>query len=126
MGAGQRARPALGPIILQFTRRQGSTRIDLLVAREDAAALSALAGCAVGVAVGLVAAGLAGVGLDAGPWAALSAMAVATLAGAYAAVRFLWKRGARRAFAVTEALLQTVATAADRELADTRNDVTNL
>ena len=118
VGIEWRAHPALGSIILQFTRKPGATRIDLLVAREDAAALSAIAGFGLGATLGLVVGGLVGVGLHAGPWASLSAMGITTVIGAYLSARLVWRWAARRAAAIAESLLQTVSTAAERELAN--------
>jgi len=107
-GVEWRARPALGTVIVHFTARRKGTRISLLVAREDAALLAVLIACGIGSATG-VAAGVGFLMISHGSaWLGLTACLTGTIAGAYASMRLIWGRAARKAAAITSSLLGTI------------------
>ena len=107
-GVEWRARPALGGIVVHFAPRRKGTRVNVLVARDDAAVLAVLVGCGLGFVIG-TAAGIAMVVASHGnAFLGLGAFVTGTVAGAYGSIRLIWGRAARRASAVTSSLLGTI------------------
>ncbi|HTE44971.1 MAG TPA: hypothetical protein VK636_06990 [Gemmatimonadaceae bacterium] len=119
-GMEWRARSALGIVIVDFSPKGEGTRLDVLIGREDEAALAALgagfAGIAVGVAVGMVAG--VGVALHGGPLIGLGVGAVAGIGSAWGGARFIWSRIARRIANDTSALMRAITETIDSVAVD--------
>jgi hypothetical protein len=117
-GAEWRVRSATGLMVVDFTARGTGTRIDLTVARDDEAAVTAIgvgfAGLVAGVAAGIAAAQ----GLHVGPLAGIGIGAVTAIGGAWAGTRLWWSRAARRWARKTDALMETIGEAAERSTND--------
>jgi hypothetical protein len=111
-GAEWRVRSATGLTVVDFTTRGAGTRIDLTVARDDEAALTAIGVCFAGLVTGVAAGIAAANGLHVGALAGLGVGAVTAIGGAWAATRLLWSRAARRWERKTDALMETIGEAA--------------
>ncbi len=111
-GVEWRARGPLGAYIVDFAPRHGSTRIDLLVARDDQAVLTAIGAAFVGLGAGALAGVAVGAQLHAGLLAGFGAGAAAGVAAMWASARVLWTRAARRWSARAESVTAVVAEAA--------------
>jgi hypothetical protein len=112
-GVEWQARPALGAIIVHFVPRRKGTRISVLVAREDAALVAILVGCAAGFVTGIFAGIAVTVASNGAAILGLAAFAAGTVAGAYASMRLIWRRASQRAAAVTKSLLGTIVSVMD-------------
>jgi hypothetical protein len=113
-GAEWRVRSAMGLIVVDFTARGTGTRVDLTVARDDQAAVTAIgvgfAGLVAGVATAIAAAN----GLHVGALAGVGIGAVTAIGGAWAGIRLVWSRASRRWARKTDALMETIAEASER------------
>jgi hypothetical protein len=111
-GIEWRARTALGVVIVDFTPKRAGTRVDVLVARDDLAAVATLCtgigGLLAGLAVGQL------VGLHAGVVAGIGAGAVTAVGSAWAAARLIWSKISRGSASMPHALIEQVAEAASR------------
>jgi len=112
-GVEWQARPALGAIIVHFTPRKKGTRISVLVAREDAAVVAVLVGCAAGFVTGVVAGITVTVASNGVALLGLAAFVAGTVAGAYASMRLIWQRASRRAAGITKSLLGTIVSVSE-------------
>ena len=112
-GVEWQARPALGAIIVHFAPRKKGTRISVLVAREDAAVVAVLIGCAAGFVTGVVAGVTVTVASNGVALLGLAAFVTGTVAGAYASMRLIWQRASRRAAGITKSLLATIISASE-------------
>ena len=117
-GAEWRVRSAMGLIVVDFTARGAGTRIDLTVARDDEAAVTAIGVGFAGVVAGVAAAIAAVNGLHLIPVVGIGIGAVTAIAGAWTGTRLLWSRVARRWARKTDALMQTISLAAERSTDD--------
>lgn len=117
-GAEWRARSAMGLIVVDFTARSTGTRIDLTVARDDEAAVTAIGVGFAGLVAGVAAAFAAANGLHVGALVGIGIGAVTAIGGAWAGTRLLWSRAARRWARKTHAWMETVGEAAERSTND--------
>jgi hypothetical protein len=105
-------------MVVDFTARGSGTRIDLMVARDDEAAVTAIGVGAAGLVTGIAAAIAAANGLHVGVLAGIGIGAVTAIGGAWAGTRLLWSRAARRWARRTDALMETIGEAAERSTSD--------
>jgi hypothetical protein len=112
-GAEWRVRSATGLIVVDFTARGAGTRIDLTVARDDEAVVTAIGVGFAGLVTGVVVAIAAANGLHLGPLAGIGIGAVTAIGSAWAGTRLLWSRAARRWARKTDALMETIGEAAE-------------
>jgi hypothetical protein len=124
-GVEWQARPALGAIIVHFTPRRKGTRISVLVAREDAAVVAVLVGCAAGFVTGVVCGVAATVASNGVALLGLGAFVTGTVVGAYASMRLIWQRASRRAAGITKSLLSTIVSASESASEPTAEDVSS-
>jgi hypothetical protein len=117
-GVEWQARPALGAIIVHFTPRRKGTRISVLVAREDAAVVAVLVGCAAGFVTGIVSGVAVTVASNGVALLGLAAFVTGTVAGAYASMRLIWQRASRRAAGITKSLLGTIVSVSESTVED--------
>jgi hypothetical protein len=117
-GAEWRVRSATGLMVVDFTTRGSGTRIDLMVARDDEAAVTAIGVGAAGLVTGIAAAIAAANGLHVGVLAGIGIGAVTAIGGAWSGTRLLWSRAARRWARRTDALMETIGEAAERSTSD--------
>ena len=117
-GAEWRVRSAMGLVVVDFTPRGTRTRIDLTVARDDEAAVTAIgvgfAGLVTGVAVSIAAVA----SLHVIPVVGIGIGAVAAIGGAWAGMRLVWSRAARRWARKTDALMKAISDAAEQSTSD--------
>jgi hypothetical protein len=117
-GAEWRVRSAMGLIVVDFTARGTGTRIDLTVARDDEAAVTAIGIGFAGLVTGVAAAIAAVNGLHLIPSVGVGIGAVTAIAAAWAGTRLWWSRAARRWARKTDALMETIGEAAERSAGD--------
>jgi uncharacterized membrane protein len=108
----------MGLVVVDFTARGTGTRIDLTVARDDEAAVTAIGVGFAGVVAGVAAAIAAVNGLHLIPVVGIGIGAVTAIAGAWAGTRLLWSRVASGWARKTDALMQTIGEAAERSADD--------
>jgi hypothetical protein len=116
-GIEWRARHASGATIVDFTPRRGGTRVDVTLAREDAAA-----GTAIGMGfLGFVTTIVTGVALvpAAGPIAGVGVAAAAGVAIAWGGARLIWARSAARWKQQSAELVETIADAVAKSSSQT-------
>jgi hypothetical protein len=112
-GMEWRARSSMGQMIVDFARTANGTRVDVLVAREDQAALTIMGGIFAGIAAGVaLAVGTAGA-LHVGP--AVAVGAVGAISGSWASTRLMWSRIARRWSRTANDLAETIADTVDKK-----------
>jgi hypothetical protein len=121
-GAEWRARAATGLFVVDFTAKGDGTRIDLTIAREDEAVLTAVGSGVAGAIAGVIAAYFISNALGAVGFGEVVVSAVTALAGAAASVRIWWPRVARRWEKRTDALMQSISEAAEQSTNDTEGD----
>ena len=117
-GAEWRVRSATGLIVVDFTARGAGTRIDLTVARDDEAAITAIGAGVAGLVIGVATAIAAANGLHVGALAGVALGVVTAIGGAWAGTRLLWSRAARRWARKTDALMESIREAAGRSTND--------
>jgi hypothetical protein len=104
-GMEWRARSSMGAVIIDFGRSVNGTRVDVLVARDDQAAVTVIgtviSGIILGLAAGIGAASIVPV------WGALGIGIVAAAGSAWLGTRVLWSRMARRWSAEANVLAET-------------------
>jgi hypothetical protein len=117
-GAEWRVRSATGLIVVDFTAKGAGTRIDLTVARDDEAAVTAIGVGVAGLLTGVAAAIAAATGMHVGPLAGIGIGAVTAIGGAWAGTRLLWSRASRRWARKTDAMMEAIGEAAERSTSD--------
>ena len=118
-GTEWRARAATGLFVVDFTARGVGTRIDLTVARDDEAVLTVIGAGVAGALAGVTAGYFIANALQAVGFGEVVVSAVSALGGAWAAIRLLWPRAARRWAKKTDALMQSISEAAEQSTNDT-------
>jgi hypothetical protein len=121
-GAEWRVRSALGTIVVDFIARGAGTRIDLMVARDDEVAVTVIGVGVAGLLTGVAAAVAVSRGLHVGAFAGVGIGAATAIGGAWAGIRALWSRAARRWARKTDALIQTIGDAAEQSTSDPIGD----
>jgi hypothetical protein len=112
-GMEWRARSSMGVIIIDFARTSNGTRVDVLVGREDQAALTVMGGIFAGIAAGVaLAVGTAGA-IHVGP--AVAVGAAGAISGAWASTRLMWSRFSRHWSRTASDLAQTIADAVEKK-----------
>jgi hypothetical protein len=117
-GMEWRVRNPLGVTIVDFSTKREGTRIDVLVAREDRAAVVVLGSGVGGLLVGLGTAMVAGLALHSGAAVSVAVGAAAGVGTAWGAARLIWAGVSRRIKAQTSSLLQTITDAIETSDAD--------
>lgn len=107
-GVEWRARSPLGAVIVDFTPKRVGARADVLVARDDLAAVVTLCTGVAGLVAGLAVGEVVAVGLHAGLAAGIAAGMVTAVGGAWGGARLLWSRMSRRAAAMRDALVEQI------------------
>ena len=114
-----RARTATGLFVVDFTARDDGTRIDLTVARNEEALLTAIGAGVAGAVGGAIASFFIANALQAVGSGEVLVSAVTALAGAWAAMRAWWPRVSRRWAKKTDALMRSIGEAAEQSSNDT-------
>jgi hypothetical protein len=117
-GVEWRVRTATGLFVVDFTTRGDGTRIDLTVARDDEAVLTAMGAGAAGAIAGVAAGYFVANALQVVAFGEVVVSAVTAIGGAWAAMRLLWPRVARRWAKKTDALMQSISEAAKQSTND--------
>ena len=120
-GMEWRVRHPMGQIMVDFSPKDSGTRVDVLLSREDQAAALVIGAGVGGLLVGLGTALLAGGVLDAGVAVTVGAGAIAAVASAWGAARFIWSGMGRRLAIRTSSLSQTITEAIDSATVEPRH-----
>jgi hypothetical protein len=111
-GIEWRARHSLGATIVDFTPRRGGTRIDVTLAREDAAAATGIGMGTVGVLAAIAAA--VGFVSAVGPIVGLPIAVLTGVAVGWGGARLIWARSAARWKRQSTELVETISVAVAR------------